>query len=145
MARCLFDAAADFILIIPYTNYIFIIDLTPGLNEMGKENGKTRQEIFKFLDLVCLTLEVLRYTHGSHYVVFVVVWYRRTSRKDTSPIISRSSVFYAWNPRTFWKDPGIMKPAVHSSNLHVSNDSLNDVHVCEGNYSTLMSQADCIV
>ena len=73
MARCLFDAAADFILIIPYTNYIFIIDLTPGLNEMSKENGKTRQEIFKFLDLVCLTLEVLRYTHGSHYVVFVVV------------------------------------------------------------------------
>ena len=71
---------------------------------MGKENGKTQREIFKFLDLVCLTLEVLRYTHGSRYVVFVVVWYRRTSRKDTSPITSRSSVFYAWNPRTFWKD-----------------------------------------
>ena len=44
------------------SNYIFILDLTPGFNEMGKDNCKTRWESFKFWDLVRLILEILRYT-----------------------------------------------------------------------------------
>ena len=34
------------------SNYIFILDLTPGFNGLGQNNCKTRAEIFKFLDLV---------------------------------------------------------------------------------------------
>ena len=42
------------------TMYIFILDLTPGLNRLGKDNCKTRRESFKFCDLVRLILETLR-------------------------------------------------------------------------------------
>ena len=40
------------------SNYIFILNLTPGFNWLGKDNYKTRWEIFKFWDLVCLILDV---------------------------------------------------------------------------------------
>ena len=43
------------------SNYIFILDLTPGFNGLGKSNFKTRRETFKFGDLVCLILEILWY------------------------------------------------------------------------------------
>ena len=36
------------------SNYIFILELTSGFNELGKDNHKTRRETFKFWDLVCL-------------------------------------------------------------------------------------------
>ena len=39
-------------------NYIFILDLTPGFNGLGKDNCKMRWETFKFGDWVCLILEV---------------------------------------------------------------------------------------
>ena len=42
------------------SNYIFILDLTPGFNGLGKDHCKRRQDIFKFWDLVRLILEVLR-------------------------------------------------------------------------------------
>ena len=41
-------------------NYIFILDLTPGFNGLGKKNCKTRRESFQFGDLVCLILEILQ-------------------------------------------------------------------------------------
>ena len=41
-------------------NYIFILDLTPGFIGLCKDNCKKRQETFKFGDLVCLILEILR-------------------------------------------------------------------------------------
>ena len=44
------------------SNYIFILDLTPGFNGLNIGNGKMRRESFKFWDLVQLILEVLRYT-----------------------------------------------------------------------------------
>ena len=34
------------------SNYIFILDLTPGFNGLGKGNCKTQREPFKFGDLV---------------------------------------------------------------------------------------------
>ena len=43
------------------SNYIFILDLTPGFNGLDKDNCKPRRETFKFGDLVPLVLEILRY------------------------------------------------------------------------------------
>ena len=34
------------------SNYIFILESTPGLSGLGKYNGKMRRETFKFWDLV---------------------------------------------------------------------------------------------
>ena len=43
------------------SNYIFILNLTPGFNGLGKDNYKMRQAAFKFWDWVRLILETLRY------------------------------------------------------------------------------------
>ena len=43
------------------SNYIFVLELTPGFNGLSKDNCKARRETFKFLDLVRLILEDLRY------------------------------------------------------------------------------------
>ena len=40
------------------SNYIFIVDLTPGFSWLDKDNCETRREIFKFLDLMRLVSEV---------------------------------------------------------------------------------------
>ena len=42
------------------SNYIFILDLTPGFKGLGKDDFKRRWESFKFWDLVRLILEILR-------------------------------------------------------------------------------------
>ena len=39
------------------SNYIFILDLTPGFKGWGKDNYRMRRETFKFWDLVPLILE----------------------------------------------------------------------------------------
>ena len=44
------------------SNYIFILDLTPGFNGLNRDNSKMRRESFKFWDLVQLILDILRYT-----------------------------------------------------------------------------------
>ena len=46
----------------PCSNYIFILDLTPGFKGLGKDDFKTGWESFKFWDLVRLILETLRYS-----------------------------------------------------------------------------------
>ena len=58
-----------------YSNYIFILDLTPGFNRLSKVICKTKWESFtpgKFGDLVLLILGVLQYLHLVIY--FVIVW-----------------------------------------------------------------------
>ena len=45
----------------PTTSSILILDLPPGFNGLGEGNCKTRQETFKFGDLVRLVLDVLLY------------------------------------------------------------------------------------
>ena len=40
------------------SNYIFILDLTPGFKGLDKDDRKTRGESFKFCDLVRLILEI---------------------------------------------------------------------------------------
>ena len=47
------------------SNYIFILDVTPGFNGLGKDNWKMRQETFKFWNLVLLILEVWWYSYLS--------------------------------------------------------------------------------
>ena len=42
------------------SNYIFILDLTPGFNGLDKDNCRTRQESFQCCYLVHLILEVLQ-------------------------------------------------------------------------------------
>ena len=43
------------------SNYIFILDLTPGFKGSGKDDFKTIWKSFKFMDLVSLILDILRY------------------------------------------------------------------------------------
>ena len=43
------------------SNYIFIPDLVPDFNELGKDNCQTRQETFKVWDVVQLVLEIWQY------------------------------------------------------------------------------------
>ena len=50
------------------SNYIFILDLTPGFNGLGKKHCKTRRESFKFRGMVRLKLEILRYINLTFYV-----------------------------------------------------------------------------
>ena len=47
-----------------YSNYIFILRLTPGFNMLHENNCKPIWEAFEFLDLVQLILEILRYIHA---------------------------------------------------------------------------------
>ena len=85
------------------SNYIFILDLTPGFVGLGKGNCKTRQETFKFWDLVRLILEILRYLisrswhtvdchtkHGSiHEDVRIWTLFRNTGPLEGKPPASR--------------------------------------------------------
>ena len=42
------------------SNHIFILDLTPGFIILDKDSCNTKQETFKFWDLVCVILEIWR-------------------------------------------------------------------------------------
>ena len=44
-----------------WSNWIFIPDLTPGFNGLGRDNCKMSRETFTFCDLVRLTLEIWQY------------------------------------------------------------------------------------
>ena len=61
------------------SNYIFILNLTPGFNGLGKDTFKVRREAFKFWDLVRLILETLRYIHWK--VATTDMW-KRTNLKN---------------------------------------------------------------
>ena len=53
------------------SKYIFILDLTPGFNGLGKDNFKTRGETFKFWDLVRLISADWRYTYISYIYIYI--------------------------------------------------------------------------
>ena len=52
------------------SNYIFILDLTPGFNGLGKDNCKTSQETSMFSDLMWPILEVWRYILNEYFTIF---------------------------------------------------------------------------
>ena len=79
------------------SNYIFILHLTPGFNRLDKDNCKTRRKSFKFLDLVRLILETIRYFRhrGCHvkwqFRLEPVNWYMYYRVKPL-PLIWRSAI-----------------------------------------------------
>ena len=56
------------------TNYIFILNLASGFNGLGTDNYKTRRISFKFLDLVRLMLEIVRYVYIWYKSLLYFVW-----------------------------------------------------------------------
>ena len=61
------------------SNNIFILDLTPCFNELGRDNSKTIQESCKFWDKLRLILEILRYDRFSDvdfqdFFMAVAIW-----------------------------------------------------------------------
>ena len=56
------------------SNYIFILDLTPGFIGLGKDNYKTRRETFKFGDLLRFILETLRYSYCCVMIPFRICY-----------------------------------------------------------------------
>ena len=69
------------------SNYIFVLDLTPGFNGLSKGNCNTRREIFTFWDFVQLISDSWRYIryarlHSIVYCICLNDWY---SDKVRSP------------------------------------------------------------
>ena len=56
------------------SNYIFILDLTPGFSGLGKDNYKTRRKAFKFWDSMRLILETWRFVwhHWGQVMPYVI-------------------------------------------------------------------------
>ena len=50
------------------SNSIFILNLTPGFNGLGKDKYKMRREAIKFWGLVRLILDTLRYVSHIYYM-----------------------------------------------------------------------------
>ena len=68
------------------SNYIFILDLTPGFDGLEKDNCKTRRETFEFWYLVQLLLEI------SRYVIYIWRWFVRFDcSQSNDPILSQRS------------------------------------------------------
>ena len=89
-----------------HCNYIFILDLTPGFNWLGKDNCKTRRGKFKFCDLVRLILETLR-TFFFHENMGVSAWTHHFHAKYTirilqlahqDPVVPAESTVHPQNP-----------------------------------------------
>ena len=60
------------------SNYIFILDLTPGFKGLGIDDFKTRWESFRFWDLLRLISETLRYLQALYEIpghqLYIVVY-----------------------------------------------------------------------
>ena len=59
------------------SNYIFILNLTPGFNGLSEDNCSRIQETFKLWDLVWLILEVLWYLQNSKDTQWVLLHIKR--------------------------------------------------------------------
>ena len=75
-----------------WSNYIFILNLTPGFNGLSKDNYKIRRETFKFWDLVCLILETLWYIWNLLCIKF------HTRRSD----VLNFRMDFVWIDYTIW-------------------------------------------
>ena len=79
------------------SNYIFILDLIPGFNGLGKDDCKTRQETFNFWDLVLLIQEVLGYVIISQAAITVTTILSSYLKVRSLQLIWRSGT-YLWVP-----------------------------------------------
>ena len=68
------------------SNYIFILDLTTGFNILHNYNCKNRQKTFKFLDLVWLILEILRFVFYPTLSIpwLLMAWWSKEPRHHQS-------------------------------------------------------------
>ena len=66
------------------SNYIFILDLTPGFIGLDNDNCTTRRETFNFGDLVQLILEILRYL----LLTFIIVQCNMDTYHDYNVIVT---------------------------------------------------------
>ena len=96
------------------SNYIFILNLTPGFDGLGKDNYKMRRDAFKFWNLVQLILETLRYV-WIHFHIMPIKWdtnghyHKFWAWMDLSVYLTLSKHYakirkwtdHAWNPIDF--------------------------------------------
>ena len=80
------------------SNYIFLLHLTVGFNILRKDNFKPKREPVKFLDLVHLILEILRYI----YIYNICLLMGR--HENMSPSISNSNIA-SWVGAWVWIHP----------------------------------------
>ena len=99
------------------SNYIFILNLTPGLNGLGKDDGKTRREIIMFGDSVHLILENWWYFNTPGITRFHQQWIWKLS----APF---SVTFYQDSAETNWELGGDRKlvPTVLSGRCYIYAD-----------------------
>ena len=71
------------------SNYIFILDLTPGFIGLGKDNCKTRRATFKFWDLVRFILKI----YGT---LFLLCWARGYKVKSMLNSMLINKNFLTW-------------------------------------------------
>ena len=76
------------------SNYIFILDLTPGFNGLGKDNCKTRRESFTFWSLLRLIFEILRYI--SIFYVYARIYIPIKHHCQQIPIWYNSHYITSW-------------------------------------------------
>ena len=69
--------------------------LTPGFNGLGRDNSKTRRELFKFCDLVGLIWEILRYVcqFGARTCIILL------TNKDLLHQLQNEAIEERWHPR----------------------------------------------
>ena len=65
------------------SNHIFILNLTPGFNGLGKDIYKMRREAFKFWDSVRLIIETLRYCEYLWKYAPMPLFHKRQGRNKT--------------------------------------------------------------
>ena len=68
------------------SNYIFILDLTPGSTKLCKYYCNTRRETFKFWDLMRLILEIWRYPELGYALKSLTINSRRISVSEVNNI-----------------------------------------------------------
>ena len=128
------------------SNYIFILDLTPGFTGLGEDNCTTR-ETSKFGDLVRLILEIYGYIHMTHawssLCVSTQYWY---DHKDMIwseiPWISIISHQFSLNRRHYsrWSSKSGDIPSVRARSS--SNFRLPEYrHFCAEGYDLLSCDA----
>ena len=77
-----------------WANYIFIHDLKPRFNGLGKDDCKTRWETSKLWDLACFLLEVWHYIHHQASVHWEDVCHFLPDNPQQSQLISQTMAYY---------------------------------------------------
>ena len=73
-------------------NYIFILDLTSGFKELGKDNYKTKRETLKFWMIWCNLFRGLTVQHLGYELNSLIVWFISCTCRYYTMILS-----YTWS------------------------------------------------